>query len=62
MQKALKTNFCQVTVQTFNDISYFMSSLHFPQYSTALANNSFPEVLGESKSKVKKLIWSEGAT
>ena len=34
-------------------------SLYFPQYSTVLADNCFPEVLGEPKSKVKKVVWSE---
>ena len=35
----------------------FKCSLYFPEYSTVLAHKCFPGVLGESKSKVKKLIW-----
>ena len=37
----------------------FKCSLYFPQYSTVLADKCFREVLGESKSKVKKVIWSK---
>ena len=37
----------------------FKCSLYFPQYSTILADKCFPEVLRESKSKVKKVMRSK---
>ena len=41
-----------------NDIIDFKGSLYFPQYSTVLADKYFPEVLGELKSKLKKVaLW-----
>ena len=43
----------------FIDIIDFKSSLYFPKYYTVLADKCFHEVLGESKSKVKKVMWSE---
>ena len=37
----------------------FKNYLYFPQYYTVLDDKCFPEVLGESKSNVKKVMWSE---
>ena len=59
IQQAFKTNFYQVTVLSLDDITDFKSSLYFPQYSTVLAGKCFPEVLGVSKTKLKKVMWSK---
>ena len=46
-------------ILNFNGIIDVKSSLYFPQNSAVPADKCFPKVLGETKSNVKMVLWSE---